>query len=91
MQGLKYLFFNTAQCDLGRKAALLKVSVGNAENFTMNPALPSARFEIVSVSFSSEMFIFFDVEDNGILIEYAYSFLRLIFNTAQLRFYYCPL
>ena len=30
------------------------------------------------------MFLFFHVEDNGILVEYAYSFLRLIFNTAQL-------
>ena len=26
-----------------------------------------------------------------ILVEYAYSFLRLIFNNAQLRFNHCPL
>ena len=39
---------------------------------------------VISVSFSSEMFLFFHVEDSGILVEYAYSFLRLIFNTAQL-------
>ena len=31
------------------------------------------------------------MEDNGILVEYAYSFLRLIFNTAQLGFYHCTL
>ena len=40
---------------------------------------------LVTLSFhSSEMFLFFHVEDSGILVEYAYSFLRLIFNTAQL-------
>ena len=32
--------------------------------------------------FLSEMLLFFHVEDNEILVEYAYSFLRLIFNTA---------
>ena len=31
---------------------------------------------VVSVSFLSQMFLFFHVEDNGILVEYAYSFLR---------------
>ena len=30
------------------------------------------------------MFLFFHVEDNGISVEYAYSFLRLIFNTTSL-------
>ena len=34
------------------------------------------------------MFLFFHVEDN---VEYAYTFLRLIFNTAQLEFYHCTL
>ena len=34
------------------------------------------------------MLLFFHVEDNGTLVEYAYSFLRSIFNTAQLRFYH---
>ena len=37
-----------------------------------------------NIFFLSKMFLFFHVEDNGILVEYAYSFLRLIFNTAQL-------
>ena len=32
------------------------------------------------------MFLFFHVEDNGILVEYAYSFLTLICNTAHLDF-----
>ena len=34
------------------------------------------------------MLLFFHVEDNGILVEYAYSFLRSNFNAAQLRFYH---
>jgi len=37
------------------------------------------------------MILFFRMEDNGILDEYAYSFLRSIFNTAQLIFYHCTL
>ena len=47
----------------------------------LDRALPFVRFEWLS-------FLFFHVEDNGILVEYAYSFLRLIFNTAQLGFYH---
>ena len=56
--------------------------------------LPIVSFEWLSFqyfSFLSEMFLFFYVEDNGILVEYAYSFLRIIFNTAQLGFYHCTL
>ena len=37
------------------------------------------------------MCLFFYVEENEILVEYTYPFLRLIFNTAQLSFYHCPL
>ena len=44
-----------------------------------------------SIFFSSEMCLFFHVEENEILVEYTYSFLRWYFNTAQLRFYHCPL
>ena len=49
--------------------------------------LSDCRFNI----FLSETFLFFHVEDNGILAEFAHSFSRLIFNTAQLRFYHCTL
>ena len=38
------------------------------------------------MSFLSEMFLFFHVDDNGILVEYAYSFLRLIFTLPNLDF-----
>ena len=34
------------------------------------------------------MCLFFHVEDNGVLVECAYSLLRLMFNTVQLRFYH---
>ena len=51
----------------------------------MNPALPSIRYEWLSFQYLLLSEIFFHVEGNGILVEYACSFLRLIFNTAQLR------
>ena len=43
---------------------------------------------VVSLSFFclSEIFLFFRVEDNGIFVEYAYSFLRLIFKLPNLDF-----
>ena len=40
--------------------------------------LSDCRFNIF---FLSEMFVFFHVADNDILVEFAYSFLRLIFLT----------
>ena len=42
----------------------------------LSPALPSVRFErmLFQYLFLSEMFLFFHVEDNGIIVEYAYSF-----------------
>jgi len=35
---------------------------------------------VVSVSFLSEVFLFFHVEENGILVENTYSYLRLLPN-----------
>ena len=42
----------------------------------LNRALPFVRFEWLSFQylFLSDMFLFFHVEDNGILVDYAYSF-----------------
>ena len=49
----------------------------------VNPALPSVRFEWLLFKYYSEMFLFFHADDTRILVEYTYSFLRLIFNTAH--------
>ena len=46
----------------------------------VNPALSSVRFEWRSFQylFSLEMCLFFHVKENEILVEYTYSFLRLL-------------
>ena len=51
----------------------------------MNLALSSVRYEWLSIQYLF-FIIFFHVEENGILVEYGYSILRIIFNTAQLDF-----
>ena len=40
----------------------------------VNPAIASIRLDRFGIFFLSEMFLFFPVEDNGILVEYTYSF-----------------
>ena len=95
------IFLTLPKSDSGCEAAL---PVGNVENFcAFTMAWKHCHYisEVNSTNlgtlldhlcfyqlfFLSEMLLFF----HEILAEYAYSFLRLIFNTAQLRFYHRPL
>ena len=52
----------------------------------LNRALPFEWLLFQNLFFLAEKFLFFHVEDNGILVEYAYSFLRLILTLPNLDF-----
>ena len=64
-QGLKYLFLTLPNSDLGCKAVLPEVPAGNLEKFcTFTMAWKRSHY-------ISQMILFFHVEDNEILVEYA--------------------
>ena len=94
-------FLTLPNSDSGCKAALPEVPMGNEEKLCTFMLAWKCFHYISEVSglksnccfgiFLLELFLFFVVEDKWIMVEYAYSFLRSIFNTAQRRFYYIAL